>query len=213
MDRNRFRLLFDRCKSPKATIVADRLFNELDRRYGEAHRRYHTGAHIAHCLQQMDSAAPVLGKNDAVEMAIWFHDAIWDPKASDNEYRSAELFKSRVSDVASKAFIDAVYRLIMITVHPSSPQMDDEKFLVDIDLSSFGMPWDAFSRDSALVREEFAHLSDDEFGRNHCIFLRSLLDRESIFTTEYYRERYEETARANMRRQLTELGNHCTGSV
>ena len=100
------------------------------------------------------------------------------------------------------ALIEQVHRLIMATIHSSPPQLPDEKYVVDIDLSSFGLPWDEFIVDNRNVREEFPGLSDKEFALKNGGFLKSLLDRPSIYSTEFFRERLEATARENMQRQI-----------
>ena len=73
---------------------------------------------------------------------------------------------------------------------------------MDIDLSSFGLPWKRFWRDSQAVRREFDHLSDLEFMRAQRVFLNALLDREYFFGTTFFRARYEARARANIYRVL-----------
>jgi predicted metal-dependent HD superfamily phosphohydrolase len=153
----------------------------------------------------MDVGAKAMGSNDAVEMALWYHDAIYDLSSTDNEYRSAELFKERAGIIVPDDFRDSVCRLICVTTHNNLPVADDEKFIVDVDLSSFGMPWRAFNSDSARVRREFAHLTDEQFVARQRRFLQSLLDRESVYATDFYRERYEAVAQANIARQLAAL--------
>ena len=182
-----------------------RASDELAGLYGEKHRCYHTMSHVEHCLRQMDFGAKAMGVNDAVEMAIWYHDAIYDPRSNDNEQRSAELFKQRARAVVADEFCETVCRLIEVTTHKNLPVTDDEKFVVDVDLSGFGMPWQAFNDDSARVRREISHLNDEQYVAGQSRFLQSLLDRESVYSTDFYRERYETVARANIARQLAAL--------
>ena len=81
----------------------------------------------------------------------------------------------------------------------------DAGFMVDIDLSSFGLPWEQFLDDSNNVRDEYQHLSDTEFYRGQLQFLRHLLDRASFFATAYFREHHEARARANLKRKMEGL--------
>ncbi len=205
LDARRFYALWRRCRGSTEVPQAADVFAELARRYAEPHRHYHTAAHIKHCLGQLDLVRERLATPDAVEMALWFHDAIYDPHASDNEYQSAELFRRCAQDVLPAAFTDDVYRLIMITRHREMPMREDERHMVDVDLSSFGLEHDAFKRDSNNVRKEFSHLSDTEFVPRQCGFLQSLIDRPAIFATEFFRRRYERRARGNIARQLDVL--------
>ena len=205
MNSERFSSLWRRCLVAGAEIDVARTFDELVELYSQPHRCYHTMSHIDHCLTQMDVGAKAMGGNDAVEMALWYHDAVYDPRSNDNEQRSAELFTKRAQAVVADGFCAAVCRLIDVTTHRNSPAADDEKFVVDVDLSGFGMPWPEFNDDSARVRRECSHLSDSQFETQQCRFLQCLLDRKSVFSTDFFRDRYEVIARANISRQLAIL--------
>ena len=205
MTEERFAALWTRCLVKGADSEALAVYQELVQRYSEPHRHYHTPEHIGHCLRQLDLAAGLMDDADAVEMALWFHDAIYDPRASDNERKSAEFFTQVVDQDVTAAFRQSVYDLIMVTTHPEQPRSLDEQFMVDIDLSSFGLPWDTFQRHSDAVRQEYTHLSDQQFYPNQIAFLRSLLARPAFFFTDLFRERYEKTAKENIGRHLQEL--------
>jgi predicted metal-dependent HD superfamily phosphohydrolase len=142
---------------------------------------------------------------DAVEMAIWFHDVIYDAKATDNELKSAELFTELAGSDVSAEFNSKVRDLILVTIHRHLPKTRDEKFVVDIDLSSFGLPWDRFLKDSDAVRQEFPHLSDEEFYPTQKCFLNALTSRESFCFTDFFRDRHEDTARENISQYLDKL--------
>ena len=60
-------------------------------RLWRAHRAYHTLRHIEACLAWMRDAPLEDDDRIAAEFAIWFHDAVYDTRASDNEERSADL--------------------------------------------------------------------------------------------------------------------------
>lgn len=209
MDRDRFVRLWERCTtdSPGTPV-----FDDLEQSYSEAHRRYHTGEHIGHCLKQLDLARGEMRDADAIEMALWFHDVEYDPQAADNELRSAERFKNLASGVMVQDLEEQIYRLIMVTMHDDSPAATDEQYMVDIDLSSFGLPWDEFLEDSTRVQEEFAHLPEGEFAKRNHRFLGSLLKRSNIFSTRFYRDRFEETARDNIAKRMKLLEQQFTES-
>ncbi|MFQ5994470.1 MAG: hypothetical protein ACE5K1_05200 [Acidiferrobacterales bacterium] len=206
MTKDRFAALWNRCVADGAVAKSAPLYEELWRRYSEPHRRYHTPDHISHCLQQLDLAAKLMDDPDAVEMGLWFHDVIYNPRATDNELKSAQLFAELVNDHIDPDFRQSVFDLILITTHPEQPARLDEKFIVDIDLSSFALPWDHFQQDSDAVRQEYAHISDEKFFPNHLQFLRALVDRPTFFFTDFFRGRYETTARENVARYMADLG-------
>ena len=202
LDRPRFEALWSRRIGDGAAVV----FDELETLYGEPHRVYHAAAHIEHCLRLFDLAAGRMDEPDAVEMALWFHDAIYDIPARDNELRSAELFVARAGGRGSEQFRSNVHGLIMATTHLDPPPATlDEAFIVDIDLSSFGRPWEEFLGDSRAVRAELAHVPDAEFYPRQRKFLESLAARPVFCFTEFFRERHEARARRNIERLCARL--------
>lgn len=201
LDRQRFEELWSR----RIGVDAGAVFEEIDALYREPHRRYHTVAHIEHCLQQFDLAADRMDEPDSVEMALWFHDAVYDIPGEENELRSAELFAARAAGRGAEQFRSEVYRLIMATKHREPPATLDESFIIDIDLSSFGLPWDEFLRDNQAVRAELRHVPDAEFQRRQKTFLKSLISRPFFCFTEFFRDRHEARARSNIARLFSEL--------
>lgn len=203
----RFVALWTRCINNDKPIAAETIHDRLVDFYGEAHRHYHTLDHIQHCLQEFDRVATFMDDPSAVEIALWFHDAIYEPGAKDNEQRSAELFQkySHTSGCTDTVFQQRIHNLIVITTHREQPSQKDEQFIVDIDLSSFGLPWDIFERDGHRIRAECADMSDDEYYPGHVKFLQALRERPTFFFTHFFQRRYEQTARENIERLITSL--------
>ena len=131
-----------------------------------------------------------------------------DPKAPDNELQSAERFIGYAHGAMKHELEQKIYRLIMITMHNDAPRGENEKYVVDIDLSSFGLPWKEFVQDSINVQKEFTHLSDQEFAKRNLKFLKSLQSRPRIFFTEFYRQRYERAARENISKRILNLNEY-----
>ncbi len=211
-DEARFVALWNRTVTGTST-AATTIFARLARLYGEPHRHYHTLDHIWRCLDEFDRVTELTDHPDAVEMAIWFHDAIYVSGAKDNEWRSAELFLQWSEGYAASAFRGQVRDLVMATTHRESPSRQDERFVVDIDLSSFGLPWEAFERDGRHLRAECANMTDEEYFPGQLRFLLSLLNRSTFFFTDYFRQRYEQIARANTQRVVETLRARGYGCV
>ena len=148
--------------------------------------------------------APLLVDRDAVEFGLWFHDAVYDTGVTTNEWRSAELFLG-VSAGGPFAFRHRVCGHILATRHARPARGSDRCFLVDIDLSGFGAPWEEFMRNGALLREESCTQSDARYHAGQVIFLSALQQRPHFFQTEYFRDRYEAIARQNLGQLLEEL--------
>jgi predicted metal-dependent HD superfamily phosphohydrolase len=180
------------------------VYAELCRLYTAPYRRYHNLGHIEDCLRLADEVAPLLVDRDAVEFGLWFHDAVYDTGVTTNEWRSAELFLN-VSAGAPFVFRHRVCGHILATRHRGTTRGNDRCFLVDIDLSGFGAPWDEFLRNGALLREESADQPDATYHAGQVIFLSAMQQRPHFYQTEYFRDRYEAIARANLDRLLAEL--------
>jgi predicted metal-dependent HD superfamily phosphohydrolase len=200
----RFAEIWDRRVASPPSPDAQTVYGELRRRYDEPFRQYHNLRHILDCLRLCDEIGPLLADRDAVEIALWFHDAVYDRGASTNELRSAELFLS-FSTGASFMFRHRVCDHILATRHSTTVSDSDRRFLVDIDLSGFGAPWDEFMRNGALLREECNDQDDVRYHFGQVAFLSRLQERRHFFATDYFRARYEATARDNLRRVLAEL--------
>lgn len=206
MDKRRFTSLWNRCQAGEGTGArAEDVFKEVHDGYSAPGRFYHTPKHIEHCLTQFDLVVGEMESPDAVEMAIWFHDLIFDVNVDDNEVQSARRFVELANHSMNAEFKTRVYDLIMVTAPPRLPNTGDQKFMLDIDLSSFGLPWDDFVRDSIAVRQESPRLSDADFFPGQRAFLESLVSREHFYFTDFFRSRIEETARSNIYRHLENL--------
>ena len=166
-------------------------------------RHYHHLRHIADCLDAFDPVRNTCRDPDAVALAIVFHDCVYDATRRDNEERSAEI-ADRVLRSAGvpEARVAAVRGLILATKHASPPTTSDGQVIVDVDLSSLAVPPAEFDANGRAIRQEFAHVSDEEFAKNRAHFFRLFLARPSLYYTDFFRRRYEQPARANLKRAL-----------
>jgi predicted metal-dependent HD superfamily phosphohydrolase len=200
--------LLDRWRGP-GPIGADLL-----RRYGEPHRRYHTTEHLAAVLDHVDELADEAGDAEAVRLAAWFHDAVYDPSRGDNEERSAVLAERMLADTDLPAeTVAEVARLVRLTT-THDPRDDDRNgaVLCDADLAILAAPPDRYAAYAASVREEYAAVPDDAFRAGRAEILRSLLELPALFRTALARERWEAAARHNLQTELMLLGRASGGA-
>lgn len=202
--KQRFTNLWERCLLPGTPNNSEEIFAELVTCYTEPHRHYHDRTHLAHSFEQLDQAINECDDPDSVELAIWFHDAINDPGAKDNEQRSIEFFLEHADGVLRDDIVDRVADMILYTTHTVDPTYNDERLVCDIDLASFGCEWDIFLGFSDAVKAEFTG-SEEDYSRREQLFLHSMLQRPKIFLTDFFNQRYEEQARENIQRLLTQL--------
>lgn len=200
----RFRALWQRCVMSPPSPSAGTVFADLRARLDAPGREFHNLGHIDECLRHLDTVASRLADPAAVEMALWFHDAVYEAGDPANERRSADLFLAQANG-ASPAFRRRVVGLIMATERKQAPRTQDARFIDDIDLAGFGGSWSSFAHNSERLRREFASMSDDDYSRGQWRFLSRLRRRPRFFRTPYFRDRYEARAHANLDRLLADL--------
>lgn len=196
----RFEPLWARCV-PASASTAPHVACELIALYSQPERRFHNVGHIADCLRTLDEVRALVAMPDALELALWFHDAIYVAGARDNEDRSVELFRNLAVSV-DQAFAERIAALIMATKHSAKAESGDCAYMVDIDLAGFGVGWDEFMRKGEELRNEYAMQPDDEYYHGQVSFLTQLKARPAFYCTPYFRSRYEDKAQENLRRLL-----------
>jgi predicted metal-dependent HD superfamily phosphohydrolase len=177
---------------------------DLLKRYSEPHRQYHNIRHIEECLAEFEQVSSQAEHPVALELAIWFHDAIYDPRRSDNEEQSAIL--------ALKCLEQSVFRqkqlvsdLILATKTHVAKNIPDAPLLLDIDLSILGKPAARFAEYEAGIRAEYSFVPLALYAEKRAAILRSFLSRPRIFTTGAFFNRFEAQARRNLAESIAAL--------
>ena len=171
--------------------------------YAEPHRNYHTLQHLHECLDLLAPATAAAARPCEVEVALWFHDAIYDVRRSDNEERSADWASAAVAAAGvAAAIVERIRSLVLATKHTGSPGSDDERLLVDIDLAILGAPAQRFAEYERQIRAESSWVPQPLFDEKRGAILRSFLDRERIFATPLFHSRFEAAARVNLARAV-----------
>lgn len=182
-------------------------FDELIARYSEPHRKYHTVRHLDECFSKLGEIRPFAEHPAEVEVALWYHDAVYARRSDQNEAKSAELAAATVRSAGKPAgCAQRIAVLIMATRHAAVPQDNDARVLVDVDLSILGETPARFDEYERQVREEYSWVPGFVFNRERRRILEEFLARPAIFNTALFRERYEGQARANIERSLKQLG-------
>jgi len=198
----RFNGLCNRYLSPNSSFDTDFVCQDILQHYDLPNRRYHNRQHLNHCLQQFDEVADLIPHPDEVELALWFHDSIYIPGRSDNEQKSCDFFLHHLQSVFPINFERKIEKLILATTHKFMPTDIDERYIADIDLSSFGFDWGDFLIDSQNIREERMDIHDSLYFQAHTQFLKHLMTRGRIFQTDFFYNRFENTAKQNITRLL-----------
>ena len=179
------------------------LYAELLTRYAEPHRAYHTQQHLAECLALFEEFRAHAERSAEVEIALWFHDAIYDVYRHDNETLSADWARSAMLEAGASAdACERVAALVLATRHSVAPQTADEQLLVDIDLTILGAAPARFAEYERQIRVEYAHVPQDVFNAKRGAILAAFLARPFIYGGSAFRDRFEAAARFNLAQAL-----------
>lgn len=180
------------------------LYEELVASYGEPHRKYHTLQHLTECLQTFEKVRPLAQRPAEVELALWFHDAMYDVKRGDNEAQSAD-WSRRELEAASVPpdAVNRVHDLVKATRHTEVPTHGDQQLLVDVDLSILGASDERFKEYEQQIRDEYAFVPGWIFRRKRRAILTSFLGRGRIYSTDHFHLALEQRARENLSRAIS----------
>jgi predicted metal-dependent HD superfamily phosphohydrolase len=182
------------------------IFQSLTTAYAEPTRSYHTADHIRDCLIQLDRNRKLPRRPDEVEVALWFHDAVYIPGAPNNEESSAGLAQTALAQGGVPLEITRrVANLILATQHLSIPSDTDAQVLCDIDLSILGREASEFDEFERRIRREYSWVPDPTYRSARSAVLAGFLRRSSIYQTKEFVYRYESRARKNLTRALAAL--------
>jgi predicted metal-dependent HD superfamily phosphohydrolase len=185
-------------------------------RWTEPHRRYHDKRHLERVLATLRQLAAEEGGetsqgpvdlNDLAALAAWYHDAVYQPRRSDNEERSAALVRRQLVQLdVSATIVGEATRLVLLTKsHEPAPHDRAGALLCDADLAILAMPADVYDAYSAAIRTEYSHVPERDFRAARAAVLTRLAARPHLFHTGHGRAVWEQAARANIARELQGL--------
>ncbi|MBL8578900.1 MAG: hypothetical protein JNK47_16885 [Mesorhizobium sp.] len=191
-------------------LIDAALKTELSALYRQHDRHYHGLGHIEALLRLLGENRSEFADPEAVEAAIWFHDAIYDSQRADNEAKSAALAAERLADTFEFARLSRILAMIEATATHALPDLPgkagrDAALFLDMDLSILGAPADVFDAYEAAIRREYAWVDEAAWQTGRAAVLRKFADRPAIFHSALFRKRYEAAARANIERSLSRL--------
>jgi predicted metal-dependent HD superfamily phosphohydrolase len=195
---------FDAPLTPRATT-----FSGLAARYSEPGRHYHNLVHIGEMLGIVEELAGRAPEGTAVRLAVWFHDAVYDSRAKDNEERSAELATSTLLVLGAPATTTAtVARLILLTkTHHANADDRDGLILLDADLAILGAEAPRYDEYAAAIRREYAWVADEAYRTGRRGVLGTFLKRPRIYFTDTLFGQREERARKNIGNEMDRLAS------
>ncbi len=174
--------------------------------WSEPHRRYHDLAHLAAVLGLVGELSAWAADPDAVRLAAWYHDVVYDPRRDDNEEASAARARAGLRGLVPDERIPEVERLVLLTAsHDPAPGDTNGAVLCDADLAVLAGPPDAYAAYASTVREEYGHLPDEAFTAGRIAVLERLLALPELYRLPAVAADWTPRARANLTAELTLL--------
>lgn len=187
--------------------VARKVFADMVAHYNAPGRYYHNLAHVGMVIDTADRLSHLATDYETIEIAIWFHDVIYDPKADDNEEQSAAFARRALADMGIPAErIDRVSDLVLATITHQAQSTDiDAQILLDADLAPLAYEESLFLEQSEAVRKEFSYIPEEEYKKNRVVILNKFLARERIYLTDQLYSELEDRARSNLETSINLL--------
>ena len=188
----------------KSTKITENTFAVIAKEYSQTGRYYHNLQHIFHVLEIIETLGNLTNQLTSVELAAWFHDVIYDPKAQDNEEKSAmyatNLMKSLGIDSTTIANVNCL--ILSTKLHQADINDIDSQILLDADLAILGSPVQQYLTYAKNVRQEYAWISDRDYQNGRRRVLEQFLQRERIYYTDAMFDKLEQPARNNLNTEL-----------
>jgi predicted metal-dependent HD superfamily phosphohydrolase len=192
-------------------LIPAALLDHLRERYAEPQRHYHTWDHVEALLAHYRKWVRYFQRPGPVLWALYWHDAIYDPHASDNEEQSAQLLEKEAAGLLSPYDVTFAARLIRATATHTIPDglttadAEDLALFLDLDLSILGAPEDVYDRYEQAIRAEYAFVPEDAYRAGRSAILKGFLDRDRLYFTDIAHADWDAAARANLTRAIRAL--------
>lgn len=188
-------------------VISQQIFTDIAKAYSSAERHYHNLTHILQVLQIIDEMRLQAENPTALEFAAWFHDIIYDPKAKNNEEKSAEYATNILKFIKiPSSTIDKVAQIILATKNHQAADNDiDINIFLDADLSILGVSSSNYHVYSQAIKKEYSWLSESDYILGRIQVLQKFLQRERIYFTAQIFEVREMKARQNIQAEIESL--------
>ena len=186
--------------------LSNQFWMEIHSGYSEEGRHYHDLHHLHYLLKLWDELKEKFDDAEAVAIAIYYHDLIYDARRKDNEERSAEIAVERLQALGWKRErIERVEAHILATSSHESSEDSDRDLLLDLDLGILSEAWEVYSRYAAKIRKEYAVYPDRLYVPGRIQVLQHFLGMERIYKSPEFQSEREAKARENLSKELEEL--------
>jgi predicted metal-dependent HD superfamily phosphohydrolase len=197
-------LIFPYSKDEK--LIND-AFDELVARYSAVGRYYHNLSHLQALLALQQQFAGLARNKEIMQLAIFYHDIIYNVKQTDNEEQSALAAGRFLQQTGFPAYqLITVMDYIRATKsHTGDEHDEDLQLFLDFDLAILGSEVGNYRQYARQVRQEYSIYPDEVYNPGRKKVLAHFLELPSIYKTGAFREQYEAQARKNISMEMAEL--------
>lgn len=206
--RSEFTQLIGKFNGDKNTC--EKWSNSLIQAYTEPQRHYHTTTHISSMLSLIQKYQNLITNHTIVQLALYFHDWVYDPKAHDNELQSIAVFRTFAAELklppnVKEKVCHYIEASIAHTLSPEDEGDEDLKLFLDLDLEVLGRAKEEYEVYARQIREEYGHFNQQDYAKGRLGVLEKFLGRERLYFTESVGAELEEQARWNLGAEIEGL--------
>lgn len=198
--------LFINTASSYSKDLSTALWQEIKEYYNHKSRKYHNLTHLENLYKELSFCKELIEDWDTVLFALFYHDIIYKSTRNDNEEQSAELAVQRLKEINYPEDKTEKCRQMILATKSHLPVSDNDiNLFTDADLSILGYDWSKYAKYYKQVREEYSFYPDILYKPGRKKVLKHFLSMSFIYKTDFFRSKYEENAKENIRKELTKL--------
>lgn len=185
--------------------LAEELWFEIETNYTHKTRQYHNLAHIYNMLLQAETYKAKIQDLEVLKFAIWYHDIVYKSSKKDNEEKSALFAEKRLNTFGfDEIRVKIIKKLIVSTKNHELvlEKNQDNAYLLDLDLSILGSDWETYHKYIQNIRNEYKIYPDFMYKPGRKKVLKHFLDRETLYFTDDFKNKYEAKARGNLKKEI-----------
>ena len=187
---------------------ARKMFINLTRHYRDKSRGHHSLKHVEECIDwvrgdlKKEISRPVM-----MELAFYWHDAVYVATRHSNETESAALAIVDLSKTEIQIFEMAEVMTFILTYEGGlKPTTNDAKYFRDIDYWIIGSPRERYlSYMKGIEKEYLPFYSPEEYCSGRLKFLGTLRNQDRLFLTDYFEDNFRQAAIENIDFEISSL--------
>lgn len=198
--------------APREELLATA--EELLCSWQSAGRAYHGIRHLVEVLAAIDMLAEETRDPDAVRIAAWYHGVefsadrrvLYAHRGGEDPLAGSRRAEAELSALGVPPDAVAHISAMVVQADRHAPRSDDSdaKVLIDADLATLGAEPQRYAAYRRSIRQEYAHVEDEEYLETRIAILRKLMARGRIFVSPMGQQ-WEEAARENISAELEML--------